>query len=404
MPPSRSATVVAVIVHRTRVPLVRKVTHASHSRVDSENVVVEVRLADGVTGFGEGVPRDYVTGESVEDSLGLLRRADWAAQLRTVDSWPAAVRLARDFALPAVPGDVRGCQGNAARCAAELALLDAFGKRFGQPVGSVVALPEFAALHAPRPSVRYTGTLTSTSPAKERLRAVCFRIWNMPDIKIKVGTEGLDDLKRLRTFRRILGKSIDFRLDANEAWTPDELPARLQALAPFGISSVEQPVPHEDVASLAALRPRLATAVMLDESLCSARDADLAIQHGWADIFNLRLSKCGGFLPTLDLALRARKAGLACQLGCQIGESGILTAAGRHFACNVGGLRHVEGAYDKYLVAERLTQADLTFGFRGRGAALNGPGLGIVVEPERLARVTVSTETVFGAADAPRQT
>ena len=67
---------------------------------------------------------------------------------------------------------------------------------------------------------------------------------------------------------------------------------------------------HEDVAALAEVRERVKVPVMLDESLCGEVDAERAVRGGWCDLFNLRLSKCGGFIPTLRLAQLARRHGL----------------------------------------------------------------------------------------------
>ena len=67
--------------------------------------------------------------------------------------------MAERLRLAPVPGDERGCQGNAARCAVELALLDAFGRRFGEPLSRVVTLvaPD---LYEPQDWVRYSGAIT----------------------------------------------------------------------------------------------------------------------------------------------------------------------------------------------------------------------------------------------------
>ena len=67
----------------------------------------------------------------------------------------------------------------------------------------------------------------------------------------------------------------------------------------------------------------------------------------------------------------------------------MLSAAGRHFACTVGGLRYLEGSYDRHLVREALATRDLTFGRGGWAPALPGPGLGITLSPQALERETV---------------
>jgi muconate cycloisomerase len=135
---------------------------------------------------------------------------------------------------------------------------------------------------------------------------------------------------------------------------------------------------------------------MLDESLCSMADAQQAVAEKTCDLFNLRLSKCGGFLPSLRLAQFARQHGLGYQLGCQVGETALLSAAGRHFACSVRDIRYVEGSYDRRLVRERLTCEDITFGYGGLAPALSGPGLGVAVDEAALHRVAVRKEVLLG--------
>src|SRR5262249_22265513 len=156
--------------------------------------------------------------------------------------------------LAPVPGDDRACQGNAARCALELALLDAYGKRYGEPVSAVtrLAAPE---LNDARSWVRYSGAVTSASTGF-KVRFAALRLWRygFRQVKVKVGIAGHDDVQRLRRLRRRLGRKIDIRVDANEAWSRTEVVARIRALEPFALSAVEQPVAHADVDVLAEVR------------------------------------------------------------------------------------------------------------------------------------------------------
>ena len=105
---------------------------------------------------------------------------------------------------------------------------------------------------------------------------------------------------------------------------------------------------------------------MLDESLTSLVDAEAAVKSQACDLFNIRLSKCGGFLASLRLAALADAHGLGYQLGCHPGESGILSAAGRHWAASVANIRYLEGSYDRYLFRRLVTNEDITFGYGGR--------------------------------------
>jgi muconate cycloisomerase len=387
--------VVAITAYHVRIPLRKPIRHASHTRRETDNILIHCLLPDGTEGYGEGVPREYVTRETIDSDLALLKESDLRGQLEACDSFSQVVALAERLRLAAVPNDDRGCQGNAARCAVELALLDAYGKRFGEPLWAVTRLlaPE---LYQPRERVRYSGAIMSAQGLKLRLAAWSMRVYGFQHVKIKVGISGHDDAGRLKTCRRILGPKRDLRVDANEAWQPAECVARIHALEPHGISSVEQPVPHAVVDTLAEVRRETSVPIMLDESLCSLVDAQRAVEGKTCDLFNLRLSKCGGFIPSLRLAQFARANGLGCQLGCQVGETAILSAAGRHFAVSVAGLRYIEGSYDSHLVRETLAKENMTFGWGGWAPTLIRPGLGVTLDPAALERVTIRKEQLLG--------
>jgi len=213
---------------------------------------------------------------------------------------------------------------------------------------------------------------------------------------VKVGIEGHDDRKRLLAIRRRVGRKMDIRVDANEAWTPESVLARIEELQPAQISAVEQPLPHEMSGRLGEVRRQTGVPIMLDESLCGMVDAEWAAANNYCDLFNLRLSKCGGFIPSLRLAQFAQKHGLGYQLGCQVGETAILSAAGRHFAASVKDIRYLEGSYDSHLVKEALGRRNITFGWGGWAPALTGFGLGIDIDLAALERVTIRKETLNG--------
>jgi muconate cycloisomerase len=386
--------IAALHAYQVRIPLRRRIRHAAHTRTETDNLLVRCVLEDGTEGFGEGVPRDYVTGETITSALELLRRSDLAGQREDCRDFEQAVALAERLRLTPVQGDVRGCEGNAARCAVELAILDAYGRHFGRSLSDVARLlaPE---IYQPQSRVRYSGAITTARTIKTLTAAIVFRIYRFKQVKIKVGMEGYNDRHRLGMMRRWGGRKIDIRLDANEAWTPANVVERIRDLEPFGISAVEQPLPHADAAFLRDVRRQVRTPIMLDESLCGRYDAERAVEGQICDLFNIRLSKCGGFIPSLRLAQFAKQQGLGCQLGCQVGETAVLSAAGRHFAASVSGLRYLEGSYDRHLVREALATKDLTFGWGGWAKALPGPGLGITLDLQALQRVTVREETLL---------
>ena len=389
-------TIATLKLFKVAVPLKKVVRHASFERSVSENLVVRVTLSDGTAGYGEGVPRSYVTGETIETTFAALEAGDWSRIIGRPSNFAEVVERVQGLTLPEIESDPRGMAGNAARCALELAILDAYGRRFNESIGRAIELSRVEGVqlaHKPR-DVRYSGAITAESSRAERISALKMRIYGFKQVKIKVGAEGQDDCRRLGRMRRILGRRMDIRLDANEAWSSAELIDRVSPLLRFAPSALEQPVPHAEVRALAELRPRLGVAVMLDESLCGYPDAMSAVNDRTADILNVRLSKCGGIFPSLRIIGLAGRSGLGIQLGCHPGETSLLSAAGRHLASRVMGLRYVEGSYDRHILAANLTRDDITFGYGGRARPLNGPGLGVEVDPALLEAMTLLTHEV----------
>ncbi len=377
-----------------RLPLKRAFVHASVARQESENVLVRCELSDGTAGWGEGVPRSYVTGETPEGCLAQLAATPLGEQLSAdCRSWPDVVQLCENFVLPPDRDDPRGCYGNALRCAVELSILDAYGRLFLEPVSNITRhYAPAAAIVASNDSVRYSAVIDAGNEGLPR-KAIARRLYGFADCKVKVGHPGDDDLMRLRTIRRWVGRRMDLRVDANEAWPAASVRKKIEPLTVFHVSCFEQPVPHAEVSRLAELRQQIGVPIMLDESLTSMADAEAAIAGKTCDLFNIRLSKCGGFLASLRIAAAAHAAGLGYQLGCHPGETGVLSAAGRHWASSVGRVRYLEGSYDRYLFRRLLTVEDVTFGYGGRARALKQPGLGVVIDSRGLDDVVVKQQS-----------
>ena len=90
--------VVALTAYIVQLPLRREIKHASATRRESANLLIRCRLSDGTEGWGEGVPRSYVTGETPEGSLQQLAATPLLRQLqRDCATWPDVIRLCGEF-------------------------------------------------------------------------------------------------------------------------------------------------------------------------------------------------------------------------------------------------------------------------------------------------------------------
>ncbi len=384
-----------ITAYHVRIPLLKTVKHASFTRKDTDSIIVRCQLEDGTVGWGEGLPREYVTGETIDSAMTLLREVNWQKPLAgKIENIEDVIDRCNQIQLAPVGTGHRDCFGNSARCALEIAILDAITRACEKPISSLFDYVEgVSSIREDFEKVQYSAVITPCGTIREIYRALKYRYYKFRHCKVKVGVPGVSDTNSLSRIRRVLGKKCDIRIDANESWNSDDFVKKHDALKQYGISSIEQPVPHEDVSCLTEIRKQISTPVMLDESLCSFSDAENSIENQTCDLFNIRLSKCGGIIPSLKIAVLANQNGLGYQMGCQVGETGILSAAGRHFACSIKNICYREGSYDRFLVRERLTEEDLTFGYRGMAPALKGPGLGVTIDEESLSRVVQSQES-----------
>jgi L-Ala-D/L-Glu epimerase len=372
---AESLRVERLAAHLVELPFRFSFGHALASRNSTLNIVVVVQLTDGSVGYGEGVPRDYVTGETPESTITRVAQEYGPALFdRKLPSHDVAggLRALRDdlHANRAVPG--------AAWCAVETALLDAVGGAMGKSAADLLG-------GAARQTVRYGGVVPFAGGAALAGMLLFFRLYGFKDVKLKLGRGEARDIATVRLARQILGPDVDLRADANCAWSADMALAMAERLRPYGINSYEQPVGADDLAGLARLTAALPEDVVVDESLCSLADARALVAAKACSVLNVRVSKCGGPLAALELVELARQSGLVCQLGAQVGESGILTAAGRMVATVARpGFRHHEGADNLFLLRRDLTVENLTVRPGGRGDALAAPGLGVRVRQDAL--------------------
>jgi L-alanine-DL-glutamate epimerase-like enolase superfamily enzyme len=347
------------------------IKHNLASHQGSDNLVLRVTTADGVLGYGEGVPRAFVTGEVFGDSLSYLQEVLAPAVLGR--DFPSPSALLRSLA--DLYQQTRAPLHPAAFCAMETALLDATGLTFKFPVSQLIGPKR-------RSSLEYSAVIPLMSPEQMRHLFHLIKTNRMRFIKVKVGADS--DLETLNLTRQELGDEVDIRVDANSAWTPDEAVARLREMLPYRISAVEQPVAKSDFAGLRQVSEALPIPVIADESLCNEDDARGLIEMRACRIFNIRLSKCGGLVASGRIRRLAETAGILCQVGCQVGETSILAAAGRHFALTVPQLCYMEGSYSPYLLARDVVAQPVAFNGGGLAFELPGPGWGITVLPEVL--------------------
>lgn len=371
--------IVTAHIYAMRIPFKIPFSHKLMTRSYSDSIIVRLTADSGESGFGEGIPRPYVTGETVSDCLDHIQQVLLPLVEQYDFSGPSTHKdpmtlLSEINALLPDTGNDSVISFNASKAAVEIALIDLLLKQNGKSLGSLIP--------PVKESVTYSAVITADSADSVKKIALKCGQYGIKQVKIKVG-EG-DDYGRIAAVRDTLGGSVSLRVDANGAFNVKRALALISAILPLNIDSIEQPVPRGDVNAMAQVKQNSPIPVMTDESLITEEDAAALIEKNACDLFNLRISKNGGIFKTLKLAGMARKAGIGFQLGCQVGETAILSAAGRHVAAHLNDAKFVEGSYGTLLLEEDIADESVQFGHGGNAPRLEGTGLGIRVREDLL--------------------
>jgi muconate cycloisomerase len=354
------------------VPTVRKHKLSSLSVTAQSYVIVELRLANGVTGIGEaatlGGPR--WSEESVESIKAAIDTYLAPALIGSAGNRFVAARASMDEAAK---------RNNAAKSAIESALFDAIGKALEVPAVQLLG-------GAVRDSIPVLWTLASGDPEQEIEEAenkIAARLHNT--FKVKIGAQAPEaDMARMRRLASAFEGRATLIVDANQAWDETTALRCLPVLAEIGVALVEQPLPAWDLPGMGRLRARSSLPLMADECVFSTHEMLDVVRAGAADVVSLKLVKHGGLLATRDVAAVAAAAGIGLYGGCLL-ESSIGAAA--HLQV-FAGLRDLAWGCEHFgpqiltgdLVTEPLRFEDFHIHLP------TGPGLGVTLDPAQLRR------------------
>lgn len=371
----------------------KTVRHAARERSRSESIFLKCITDTGVHGFGESLPREYVTGESPAETFDFLK-----------DHVLPRLLNRRFGSMGDVKSFLEACDGHpprkwfpidrprtAAWCAVDLALLDTFGKVFNQPasLGSEAEVPH---------DLRFSGVLGLENAWRFMKMLLMVRAYGLRRVKIKVDCER--HIRPVRRARRILGRGCEIRVDANMAWTVDSALNLMDELCRLGVRSFEQPLPAGDLAGASRLVKEKGLGIMADESLNDKGSLERLIEHKACTAVNVRISKCGGLIAAHARCREAQKAGLEVQVGCHVGETSLLSAAQLALLAAFRPIRYAEGCFGGLILEQEPVLPLLRFGYGGKPPLRpKGAGFGVQPDEKLLRRAAVRMEIISRIED-----
>jgi len=342
--------------------------HAAAERKYTQSLWVVVHSEDGIVGYGESCPREYVTAETIHSAKNAFREIErelfdmdwdidilkkWVAQHKTfIDNHPAAW------------------------CAIELALLDALAKTKDQTIEGVLGALEI------RGDFFYTAILGDSSTDLFSQLLTKYLSMNMTDFKLKLSGDQAKDQRRIEMISEACSGNCLIRVDGNNVFRNSE-----QAVAycrPFSdyIFAIEEPIKAKSYAQLLEIAKQLDVKIILDESFTVAEDFNALSSQESPWIINVRVSKLGGLLRSLDIVRFARQQHIPVIVGAHVGETSLLTRAALSVASQARDiLLAQEGAFGDYFLETDVCENSLRFGMGGciHSEMLNRSGYGLGV-------------------------
>ncbi len=361
-----------------RLPFATEFSHALKKGAFADNVIVEtVAEGDRLRGYGEGAPRPYVTGESqdtVPKSLEFFfESGTFPWKLHDVSEiWDLVDSL---------PDEKKH---NAALCALEMSLLDLLGKKENRSIN------EYFSQNLSCDRVYYGAVLPLGERAVIVEIARFIKSMGIERLKLKMNHNFDQNKMIVDAVSSVFRAGCDLKIDVNGAWDLETGLRHIPLIRDFHIKTVEQPMRPGDpqIGDLANTLQSLGVTVMADESACSFSEVKQIVHEGHYNMMSVRLSKCGGFRKSLRTINYLREQGIPFQIACQLGESGVLSAAGRALSLLCRDARYHDGSYDELLLKENVTINPVSFGRNGKAGPLGGSGLGVQVSRPKLERLS----------------
>lgn len=130
-------------------------------------------------------------------------------------------------------------------------------------------------------------------------------------IKLKVGLNPADDMRRCRLAREAIGPEIAMATDANQRWDVDTAIAAIRQLAPFGIAWVEEPTSPDDVLAHRAIREAVTPVpISTGEHTQNRILFKQFLQAHAVDLLQIDAARVGGVNENLAILLLAHKFGV----------------------------------------------------------------------------------------------
>lgn len=318
-----STKVKKVFVEPLNIALDAPFTIATGTKHSIENVLITLVLENGIEGYGEAAPLEPINGENQATALAVLNCCKDFLIGKDVSKFRAIAEQLKGVFWAQVT----------ARCAIEMALLDAFTKTLNLPLHKFLGGMEN--------TIETDYTIDIVDPDTARKNAIKLTQDGYKILKTKVGKNLKKDIDRILAIKDG-APNCDITLDANQGFTPYEALHCLEELEKNNIRPIlfEQPVIKYDLEGMKFVKDNTSVPIAADESVFTSYDAVNVVRTDCADVINIKTMK-SGIIETLNIYAIARSANVNLMIGCML-ESVLSLSASVHIAAGLGGFSFVD--------------------------------------------------------------
>jgi L-Ala-D/L-Glu epimerase / N-acetyl-D-glutamate racemase len=348
------------------IPYRRPFAFASGKVTAADHVLVRITTDDGLVGHGEAPPRPYTYGETAASIVAAVRDL-FSPVLVGADPF-ARERLRADLA--------RTVANNAARGAIDVALWDLVGQACGQPVHVLLG-------HA-ADDVRVAHMIGLGTPAEMVADAVEMSDeYGVDAFKVKVGRDLGHDLVAVRELRRELGDAVELYADANRGWDADTAIVAARRLDDLAVTMLEEPNPADDVLGRRRIVRESPIPIVGDESTITLGGVARSLLDGDAQSISVKVARTG-FTDSAKIVGLCEGLGVTTMIGNQI--DGMLgSVASTALGCGLRALARHPVEVTNHLLMTDDVLAEPPVIADGRASARQAPGLGVTIDPDKLA-------------------
>jgi len=312
-----------VFIEPVNVPLEEPFRIAIGTKYSIENALVTIVLDNGIEGYGEAAPLEPINGENQATVLATLNSCVDFIKGKEITDYRAISATLRGVFWAQVT----------ARCAIEMALLDAYAKVLNIP------LYQFFGGAGNRAETDYTIDIVPPETAKANAAKLAKAGYTV--LKTKVGKKLTDDIDRLLAIKDG-APACGITIDANQGYSPCEAVHFIEEMEKNGIRPIlfEQPVSRYDLQGMRYVKDHTSIPIAADESVFTSADAINVVRTGCADYINIKLMK-SGIIEAMDIAAIARSANIKLMIGCML-ETKLALGCSVHFAAGMGCFSHID--------------------------------------------------------------